>query len=71
VRLQHHQPGLPHPLGLAGRDELVDDALGGVVEVAELRLPAHQRVRVGHREAQFETCKPNLMITRFQLRRET
>ena len=29
VRQQHDQPGLPHPLVLAGGDELVDDALRG------------------------------------------
>ena len=33
------------PLLLAGGDELVDDRLRAVDEVAELRLPQHQRVR--------------------------
>lgn len=32
---------MAHPLGLACTDELVDDALGCVVEVSELRLPKH------------------------------
>ena len=32
------------PLGLAGRDELVDQHLGHVGEVAELGFPEHQRV---------------------------
>ena len=32
------------PLGEAGDDELVDDHLGGVDEVAELRLPQHERL---------------------------
>lgn len=48
VRLQQHDAGLPHPLGLPGGDELVDDALSHVVEVTELRLPQDQRVRVRH-----------------------
>ena len=42
------------PLRLTGRDELVDDRLGAVDEVAELRLPQHQRVGVGHRVAVLE-----------------
>ena len=33
------------PLGLGAGDELVDDHLGAVDEVAELRLPQHQRAR--------------------------
>ena len=32
------------PLGEAGDDELVDDHLGAVDEVAELRLPEHERL---------------------------
>ena len=35
-------------------DELVDDDLRAVGEVAELRFPQHQRVRVGQRVAVFE-----------------
>ena len=54
VGQQHHQAALPHPLGLAGGDELVDDALGGVAEVPELGLPQHQSVGVGHGVAQLE-----------------
>ena len=41
-------------LALARSDELVDDDLGAVREVAELRLPDHQRVRVGERVAVLE-----------------
>ena len=51
---QHDQPGLPHPLGLARGDELVDDALRRVGEVPELALPQHQGVGVGHGVAQLE-----------------
>ena len=55
VGQQHHQTALAHPFRLAGRHELVDNALRGVVEVAELRLPADERVRVGHRVAELES----------------
>lgn len=54
VRQQHHQARLAHPLRLAARHELVDNALRRVAEVAELGLPEHQRVRVGHRVAELE-----------------
>ena len=39
VRQQHHQPAEPAPLGLGRGDELVDDHLGAVGEVAELAPP--------------------------------
>jgi hypothetical protein len=54
VREQHHQAAHELPLALAGRDELVDDRLRAVDEVAELRLPHHQRPRVGQRVAVLE-----------------
>jgi hypothetical protein len=54
VREEHDEAALAHPLGLTRRDELVDDALGGVVEVAELGLPDDERVGVGHRVAELE-----------------
>ena len=54
VRQEEDEARLADPLGLAGRDELVDDALGRVEKVAELRLPADERVRVRHRVAQLE-----------------
>ncbi len=37
--------GVLAPLLLGGGDELVDDRLGAVDEVAELRLPQHQCIR--------------------------
>lgn len=46
MRQQQNKSGLSHPLGLPAGDELVDDALRAVVEVAELSLPQDQRVRV-------------------------
>ncbi len=44
VRQQQRQPGRLPPLDLGGGQELVDDDLGAVDEVAELRLPGHQAV---------------------------
>ena len=56
VREQQRQPRGLAPLGQAAGDELVDDDLGAVGEVAELRLPEHQRLgrlgRVAVLEAQ-------------------
>ncbi len=46
VRQQQHQARQEPPLVLARGDELVDDHLRGVDEVAELRLPHDQRVGV-------------------------
>ena len=54
VRKEHHQPARAQPFGLARGDELVDDHLRAVGEVAELRLPQHQRARIGERKAKFE-----------------
>ena len=55
VGQQQHDAVLPDPLSLAGADELVDDALGRVVEVSELGLPQNQGIGAGHGEAQLET----------------
>ena len=46
VRKEHDDAGEQTPLGFAGGDELVDDDLRAVDEVAELGLPEHQRFRV-------------------------
>ena len=51
---EHHKTALSDPFALSGWYELVDDALGGVVEVSELRLPAHQGIGVGHGESQLK-----------------
>jgi hypothetical protein len=45
VRQQQHQRGLLLPLGAARGEELVDDDLSAVHEVAELCLPEHERRR--------------------------
>ena len=42
VREEHHQAAAAVPLRFAGRDELIDDDLGAVGEVAELGLPEHE-----------------------------
>ena len=47
VRQEQREPAQAAPLGFARGNELVDHDLGAVAEVAELRLPDHQRVRVG------------------------
>jgi len=44
VRQQHHHAAVALPLRVAANDELVDDHLRPVGEVAELRLPHHQGV---------------------------
>ena len=54
VRQQHHEPRLAHPLGLARAEELVDDDLRAVDEVAELRLPDAEHVRRLEGVAQLE-----------------
>ena len=47
VRQEQHQAADAAPLGFAGADELVDDDLRAVGEVAELRFPDHERVGLG------------------------
>src|SRR3546814_8810009 len=54
MRQQHDDARQPQPLRLARGDELVDDNLRAVGEVAELRLPGHQRARIGQRIAILE-----------------
>ena len=54
VRQQHHQAARLAPLLLGGRYELVDDDLRAVREIAELRFPQVQRLRLGHAVAEFK-----------------
>ena len=54
VRQQADEAGHAQPLALARRDELVEHHLRAVGEVAELRFPQRQRVRLGERIAIFE-----------------
>lgn len=55
MRLQHNESRLPDPLGLTAADELIDYTLRRIVEVAKLRFPAYQRIRIRHRVAQFKS----------------
>ena len=57
VGQQQHDAVLPHPLGLSRADELVDDALGRVVEVTKLGLPEDQGVRTGYGKTQLKACR--------------
>ncbi len=54
VRQQQHEAGHAQPFALAGGDELVDHDLRAVGEIAELRLPQHERVRLGEAVTIFE-----------------
>ena len=54
VGQQHHQAAQAQPLRFARGDELVDDDLGAVGEIAELGFPQDQRVGLGERIAVFE-----------------
>ena len=47
VRQEQRESAEPLPLRLAGADELVNDDLGAVGEVAVLTFPDHQRIRLG------------------------
>lgn len=47
---------LPHPFGLPRADELVDDTLSSIVEVAKLSFPNHQSIGTGHSKAQLKSC---------------
>ena len=57
MRQEYNEAALSDPLGLSAADELVEDALRVVGEVAELCLPADQRTRAALRVAQFEPCR--------------
>ena len=52
---QHHQAGHLPPFGFGGDDELIDDRLRHVDEIAELGFPDDQVARVGGAEAVFES----------------
>jgi hypothetical protein len=54
VRQQADEARHAQPFALAGGYELVEDNLGAVGKVAELRLPQGERVRLGERIAVFE-----------------
>ena len=54
VRQQQHDVGELAPLRFTGGDELVDDGLRAVDEVAELSFPEHERIGVAHGVAVLE-----------------
>ena len=54
VRQQQHQAAGLAPFRFGAGDELVDHDLRAVDEIAELRLPHHQRERIGHAIAELE-----------------
>ena len=54
VRQHHGEPAQPAPFHFARRDELVDDDLRAVGEIAELRFPDDELIRLGRRVAVFE-----------------
>ena len=55
VRQQHHDAAGLAPFGFRRGNELIDDDLRAVGEIAVLRFPQHQRERIGHAVAEFET----------------
>src|SRR5882724_1717878 len=55
VRQQHHQPALLIPLLLSGRDELIDNHLSDVYEIAKLGFPQCQSLRRSHAVTVFKT----------------
>src|SRR5687768_6311008 len=54
VRQEADEARHAQPFALARRDELVEDDLRAIGEIAELRLPQSERVRLGKRIAVFE-----------------
>ena len=54
MRQQKRQARHAQPLAFARRDELVDQDLRRVAEIAELRLPEHERFGIGQRNAVFK-----------------
>ena len=54
MRQQHHEAGHAQPFHLARRNELIDNDLRAVREIAELRFPKNQRLRLRKAVAIFE-----------------
>ena len=55
VRQEQCKAAAPAPFGIAAADKLIDDDLGTISEVAELRLPNDQRSGLGSGIAVLET----------------
>ena len=60
VREQQDQTAHAQPFRLAPAQELVDDHLRAIGEIAELCLPQHQATRIGEAVAVFEADDPCL-----------
>src|SRR5687768_12901535 len=54
VREQADQAAMTLPFGLRGGDELIEQHLCAVREIAELRFPQDEHARIGQRVAVFE-----------------
>src|SRR5205823_12446406 len=59
VRQQQDEPAHAQPFRLARTQKLVDDNLGAIGEIAELRLPQHQSGGIGEAVAIFEADHPS------------
>jgi hypothetical protein len=51
---QQYKPARLVPLALGGHDELIDDDLSAIGEIAELSLPQDQRERIGNTVAELK-----------------
>ena len=71
VGQEHHETGELAPLVLGRDEEVVDDDLGAVHEVTELRLPRHERVLGLDRVAVLETERRVLAQERVAHREES
>src|ERR1051326_3326339 len=58
MRQQKNQPAESPPFFFGAGDKLVDDRLGDIAEIAELRLPQHQGVRIVQAIAVLEAQHP-------------
>ena len=66
VRQQQHDSRLLTPLGASRGDELIDDRLSTVGEIAELGFPQHQRIRTGNRVAVLKSHRCVLVKRRIE-----
>ena len=55
MRQEHRDAAIATPLRLTRADELIDDDLGAVDEIAELSLPNHEHARIRLRVAILES----------------
>src|SRR5215216_6454307 len=60
VRQEQYQRRSPAPFGAARKQELIDDRLGVIDEVAILRLPDHEAFRRDHIVAHLKSNRSRL-----------